>query len=121
MRNFVLALCGAAFLTACGGGMTLPPKAGPEEVTLISPALGESPREGARTIGPIEITARVGTPHSELMRLLLTRGAEVGADAVIFMGTTSSLSPGQVPPPGEDEMLISRGRAIYYPAAASGS
>lgn len=116
-RLVILAL--AFGLVACAGGPDLPPKSGPEEVELIDPRLGQQPDEGYKTIGPIEVSAPLGTPQSELTTMLRARAAELGADAVIFKSIRQNTEGEIRVTAGEEEELIATGTAIYWPRPAA--
>lgn len=113
MRKALPVLVLALAATACSG-VNLPPKAGPEEVELIQPNMGQQPREGYEVIGPVRVLAPVGTNQSELVTMLRARAAELGADAVIFEGISRSESPDAT-----REQVIVTGTAIYYPPAGT--
>lgn len=115
MRKLLAVTFALALLAGCAGGPNLPPKAGPEEVELINPQMGQSPREGYETIGPIRVEVDLGTSMQDQMTALRARAAELGADAVIFERTSRS-TEGQMSG-GVDrvEMIYVHGLAIYYP------
>lgn len=111
---FVAALLGPS-LSACAG-VNLPPKAGPEEVELINPNMGQVPDEGYKTIGPIRVEVPLGTSFQDQLMALRTRAAELGADAVIFERTGSS-TEGQISGGVDrEELIYVYGLAIYWPA-----
>lgn len=122
MRKFLAMIFVAALLGpvigACGG-VNLPPKAGPEEVELINPNMGQSPDEGYKTIGPLRVEVPLGTSYSDQMTALKTRGAELGADAVIFERTSRS-TEGQISGGVDrEEVMFVHGLAIYWPSEQS--
>ncbi len=114
----ILALAAVGMMLACAG-VELPPKAGPEEVELIIPAMGQEAQEGYKTIGPISVALPLGASDQELITLLRTEAAKQGADAVIFQGirnTTEGDITGDI---GRKQERICTGLAIYYPATGS--
>ncbi len=115
MRNVfaILALSGA--LAACAG-VQLPPKAGPEEVEVIIPAMGQSAREGYRTIGPVTARAPLGTSNEEIVTMLRTEAAALGADAIIFERVEDTSRSQTTADIGRNQELIGHALAIYYPA-----
>ena len=112
MRGTLVAALAALTLVACSS-VSLPPKAGPEEVALIDPSAGQSPDEGYKVIGPVSVTAPMGTDRQELITLLLTQAAELGADAVLFEGIEAPQD--LIGNTDREEGLTAKGRAIYYP------
>lgn len=115
MRRSLAVLLVATAVAACAAGPKLPPKAGPEEVRLIDPQLGQEPDKGYKTIGPVRATAPLGTPISELTRLLRARAAELGADAVILQQVRRTTEGEVGITATREEELIAEGLAIYYP------
>lgn len=116
MRNGAAVLLLAVGLgAACATGPNLPPKSGPEEVRLINPQVGQQAEEGYRTIGPVTAEAPLGTSTQELMRLLRSRAAELGADAVILRNIRQSVEGDVSARSAEEERLIAEGMAIYWP------
>ena len=113
MRGTLVAALAALTLVACSS-VSLPPKAGPEEVALIDPNMGQAPDEGYKVIGPVSVTVPMGTSQQEMMTALLTQAAELGADAVLFEGIQAPQDlAGNT---DREEGLTASGRAIYYPA-----
>lgn len=113
MRGRTLAAFAAVAMVACSS-VSLPPKAGPEEVEMINPAMGQAADDGYKVIGPVTVTAPVGTDNQEIMTMLLSAAAELGADAVILESITAPQSlAGNTE---REEGMIGRGRAIYWPA-----
>lgn len=111
---FVAALLGPT-LAACGG-VSLPPKAGPEEVELINPQMGQAPQEGYQTIGPIRVEVPLDASFGEQTMALRVRAAEMGADAVIFERTSRS-TEGEISGSLDREQVIYvEGLAIYWPS-----
>ena len=120
MRKVLAILALAGSIAACAG-VQLPPKAGPEEVEVIVPAMGQAAQEGYRTIGPITARAPLGTPNAEILMMLRTEAAALGADAIIFEridDTTRSQATGDI---GRNQGLIGHALAIYYPAPTPGT
>lgn len=113
--GFVAALLGSS-LTGCAGA-NLPPKAGPEEVELINPQMGQAPQDGYKTIGPLRVEVPLGTSFQDQMLALRTRAAELGADAVIFERTSRSTEGEITGGVDREEVLYVEGLAIYYPPA----
>jgi hypothetical protein len=114
MRKVLAILALSGSLAACAG-VQLPPKAGPEEVEVIIPAMGQAARDGYRTIGPVTARAPLGTSQQEVLQMLRTEAAELGADAIIFEridDTTRSQATGDI---GRNQGLIGHALAIYYP------
>jgi hypothetical protein len=103
----------ALALVACSS-VSLPPKAGPEEVEMINPALGQAPEDGYKVIGPVEVNAPLGTSNQQVMTMLLAAAAELGADALILesIAEPQDLSGAT----DREEGIIGRGRAIYWPS-----
>lgn len=113
MRSILGSVFVAVALAACSS-VSLPPKAGPEEVALINPAMGQTPEEGYEVIGPVTVTAPLGTTQEELVMMMRSRAAELGADALILEGVSQ---PDELAGAGDRERgPTGRGRAIYYPA-----
>lgn len=115
---FVAALLGPT-LAACAGGPNLPPKAGPEEVELINPQMGQAPREGYETIGPLRVEVPLGTSYADQMTALRSRAAELGADAVIFERTARSTEGQITGGVDREEVMFVEGLAIYWPTPES--
>ena len=113
MRNALPVLLLLLVGVACSS-VNLPPKAGPEEVALIQPSMGQTPDEGYKVVGPIRVLAPVGTGQQELLTMLRARAAEMGADAVILDNIERSESADTT-----RERVIVNGTAIYYPAPGS--
>jgi len=116
MERFVALVFFAGLLTACAGSVNLPPKAGPEEVRLINPRVGQAVPDGYRTIGPVTAELPLGTPNQQVMTALLTRAAQLGADAVILQSVGSSTEGQITGGVDREERIIVRGLAIYFPA-----
>ena len=120
MRKVLAILALSGVLAACAG-VQLPPKAGPEDVEVIVPAMGQAARDGYRTIGPVTARAPLGTPDQEILEMLRTEAAALGADAIIFQridDTTRSQATGDI---GRNQGLIGHALAIYYPPLPPGS
>jgi hypothetical protein len=104
----------AAVTTVACSSVSLPPKAGPEDVAMINPAMGQAPDDGYKVIGPVTVTVPIGTENREILTLLRAEAAELGADAVILESITAPQSlAGNT---DREEGIIGRGRAIYWPA-----
>lgn len=115
MKHSVAVLLVAGAVAACAAGPKLAPKAGPEEVQLIDPQMGQEPDEGYKTIGPVRASAPLGTPTRELTRLLRARAAELGADAVILQRIRRTTEGEVGISATREEEIIAEGLAIYYP------
>ncbi len=114
MRTTLAAMIAAVALSACAG-VSLPPKAGPEEVEMINPAMGQAPEDGYKVIGPISISAPLGTTQEQLMQMMLAQAAEMGADALIL----ESIRQPETLDSDREEGPTGTGRAIYYPPPAN--
>lgn len=116
MRSILGAVFTAVALVACSS-VSLPPKAGPEEVALINPAMGQAPEEGYKVIGPVTIVAPLGATQEQLIMMMRTEAAKMGADALILEGIAQ---PEELAGAGDrEEGLRGRGRAIYYPSPST--
>jgi hypothetical protein len=113
MKVMLIALFAAFTLGACAG-VSLPPKAGPEEVAVINPAMGQAADEGFKVIGPVTVRAPIGTSTEDMIQMLRTEAAELGADAIILEGISAPQDLSAVT--DTEEGLIGRARAIYWPA-----
>ena len=82
---------------------------------MINPAMGQAPEEGYKVIGPVSISAPLGTTNEQLMQMMLARAAEMGADGLILENIRQ---PDQLDSDRE-EGPTGTGRAIYYPATAT--
>lgn len=120
MKRALFLAIALGFMGGCATGPGLPPKAGPEEVDLYDPNLGQSPPAGYRTIGPVRVETPLGTSQADIKMQLRAAAARLGADAVIFQRIRSS-AEGQVSPdPSRPEQLIGEGVAIYWPQPETG-
>ena len=115
MRNVLAILALSGVLAACAG-VQLPPKAGPEEVEVIVPAMGQAARDGYRTIGPITARAPLGTSNEDILQMLRTEAAALGADAIIFERIEDTTRTQATADIGRNQGLIGHALAIYYPA-----
>lgn len=115
LRHSLAVLLVVSTVAACAAGPKLPPKAGPEEVEFIDPQLGQEPDEGYKTIGPVRVSAALGTSPQELTRLLRARAAQLGADAVILQRVRRTTEGEIEPTAAREEEMIVEGLAIYYP------
>jgi uncharacterized protein YbjQ (UPF0145 family) len=113
-RAFFLLPLLALLVSACATGPRLAPKAGPEEVELIDPQLGQTAEAGYRTIGPVRVEQPLGTARADMLIALRAAAARLGADAVILQRVRST-TEGEVGLSGRQEMLIAEGLAIYWP------
>ncbi len=112
MKGLMIALFAVFTLGACSG-VSLPPKAGPEEVAVINPAMGQAADEGYKVIGPVTVRAAIGTPTEEVIEMLRAEAAELGADAIILEGISAPQDLATVT--DTEEGLIGQARAIYWP------
>lgn len=110
MKSILFAAAAALTFSACAS-VSLPPKAGPEEVTMINPAMGQTPDDGYKVIGPISVAAPLGTTQDALIQMMLTEAAALGADAMIL----ESISQPNTLDVDREEGPTGKGRAIYYP------
>ena len=115
MRKALGVLVLAGSLVACAG-VQLPPKAGPEEVEVIIPQMGQAAREGYQSIGPVTARAPLGTEQTEVLQMLRVEAAAMGADAIIFQGIEDTTRSEVTADIGRNQGLIGRALAIYYPA-----
>lgn len=116
MRRLLVLVPMIALGFGCASTPELPPKAGPEEVTLYDPNVGQYPEEGYETIGPIEVERPLGTPVPELVMALRAEAAQLGADGVILQRIRQSTEGSMASDLSREEFIIARGLAIYYPA-----
>lgn len=110
----VLVLVG--LIGACVSTPDLPPKAGPEEVELYDPNMGQYPDPGYESIGPVNAELPLGSPIPDLMTQLRAEAAELGADGVILQSVNQSTQGEMNSGASREEFIIARGLAIYYPA-----
>src|SRR5690606_11371836 len=84
-RLAALALVPAlAGLLSCASAPKLPPKAGPDEVAVYDPNIGQFPPDGYKAIGPIRVERPMGTSHADLILALRIEAAKLGADGIII-------------------------------------
>ncbi|MBI4410002.1 MAG: hypothetical protein HY561_09865 [Gemmatimonadetes bacterium] len=110
----ILAL--AALAAACASAPKLAPKAGPEQVQLFDPEVGQFPEPGYKTIGPVKARVPLGTPQAELLLALRAEAAKLGADAVVVQKIRRSTEGETGLSMEREEMMIAEGLAIYWPA-----
>lgn len=111
----LLCIATATTLLGCPRGIAFVPKAGPQDVRLYQPDLGEYPDPGYIHVGPVIVTRAEGTPRNDLLLALRTQAAREGADAVILQdirrGTATAVeNDGESAP-----VVIVEGLAIFWP------
>jgi len=106
-----------AALWSCASAPKLPPKAGPDEVAVYDPNVGQYPPEGYKAIGSIRVERPLGTSQAELILALRTEAAKLGADGIIIESITRSTEGTIDGDLSRDPTVIATARAIYYPAA----
>jgi len=117
-RLAALALVPAlAALWSCASAPKLPPKAGPDEVAVYDPNVGQYPPDGYKAIGAIRIERPLGTSHADIILALRTEAAKLGADGIIIESITRSTEGMVDADLSRDPMIIATARAIYYPPA----
>ncbi|HEX7091197.1 MAG TPA: hypothetical protein VF192_13735 [Longimicrobiales bacterium] len=111
-----LALAPALVLASgCASMPKLPPKAGPEEVKVYDPSIGQFPPENYKAIGPIRVERPLGTAQSELILALRTEAAKLGADGIIIQRIGRTTEGAAEPDLTRDERAVAEALAIYYP------
>ncbi len=115
-RLAALALVPAlAGLLSCASAPKLPPKAGPDEVAVYDPNIGQFPPDGYKAIGPIRVERPMGTSHADLILALRIEAAKLGADGIIIERIGRSTEGTLDTDLSRDQTLVATARAIYYP------
>jgi hypothetical protein len=116
MRYFpaLFAVVVIAGLVACGGKSVTLPAVSPDEVEVFMPGL--RPSEECETMARLEREGPLDMPDGELIDMIRSAAAEVGADAVVVEGIRRTTEGQAALDLNLEQKKYITGNACYYPS-----